>query len=64
MLIIRFFFVFLHTIGANAAVNLLSDINQISRMWGQISVYANNEDDAFGVEYIGLPAGCQIVRTS
>jgi hypothetical protein len=63
MLLFPFLFVSIYTLGSDAAVDLLSDINQISRMWGQISVYANNEDDAFGVDYVGLPAGCQVVRT-
>jgi hypothetical protein len=44
-----------------AAVELLTDINQISRNWGQISPYADNAEDYFGVEYVGLPEGCQIV---
>lgn len=47
--------------GLGAAVELLTDINQISRNWGQISPYADNADDYFGVEYVGLPEGCQIV---
>jgi len=44
-------------------VDLLTDINQISTFWGQISTYADNPEDYFGVEAIGLPDGCQIVRT-
>jgi hypothetical protein len=43
------------------AVNLETDITKISRSWGQVSVYADNEEDYFGVEYVGLPDGCQIV---
>lgn len=43
-------------------VNLLLDINQISRSWGQISTYADNPEDYFGVDSVGLPDGCQIVR--
>lgn len=42
--------------------NLLTDINIISRYWGQISPYVDNPDDYFGVEYVGLPDGCQVVR--
>lgn len=42
-------------------VDLLTDIRQISRYWGQISTYADNPEDYFGVEYVGLPSGCQIV---
>ncbi|RFU23886.1 4-nitrophenylphosphatase/Acid phosphatase, partial [Scytalidium lignicola] len=41
-------------------VDLLTDINQIQRYWGQISPYHDNPDDRFGVEYVGLPSGCQI----
>lgn len=44
-----------------AAVNLLTDISQISRSWGQVSVYADNDEDYFGVGYVGLPDGCQVV---
>jgi hypothetical protein len=47
--------------GVRAADNLLTDISQISRSWGQVSVYADNDEDYFGVEYVGLPDGCQIV---
>lgn len=43
------------------AVYLETDITKISRSWGQISVYADNEEDYFGVDYVGLPDGCQIV---
>ncbi|CAD6500208.1 BgTH12-07391 [Blumeria graminis f. sp. triticale] len=39
---------------------VVTDINKISRNWGHLSPYANNRDDDFGVEYVGLPAGCQI----
>lgn len=51
--------------GARAIVNyshptLLEDINQISKHWGQISPYADNAADLFGVKDVGLPDGCQI----
>lgn len=46
-----------------AQVNLLTDISQISRSWGQISVYADNDEDYFGVDYVGLPDGCQVVSS-
>jgi hypothetical protein len=39
---------------------LLTDINAISRYWGQISPYADNPEDYFGVTYVGLPDGCGI----
>lgn len=40
---------------------LLTDISIISRYWGQISPYADNLDNYFGVDYVGLPNGCQVV---
>ena len=40
---------------------LLTDISIISRYWGQISTYADNPDNYFGVDYVGLPDGCQVV---
>lgn len=52
---------FISAAGVRAADNLLTDITQISRSWGQISVYADNDEDYFGVDYVGLPDGCQIV---
>lgn len=42
---------------------LLKDINVISKYWGQVSPYFENEEDQFGVEDVGLPDGCQVVRT-
>jgi hypothetical protein len=42
------------------AEDLLTDINKISRYWGQISPYADNPENYFGVDYVGLPEGCQI----
>lgn len=42
-------------------IKLLTDINEISRSWGQVSTYADNPEDYFGVNAIGLPDGCQIV---
>ena len=53
---------FVSAVGVCAADNLLTDISQIARSWGQVSVYADNDEDYFGVEYVGLPDGCQIVR--
>lgn len=54
--------VLLAATGIRAQVDLLTDISKISRSWGQISTYADNVDEYFGVEYVGLPDGCQIVR--
>lgn len=51
--------------GVRAIVNyshpaLLTDINEISKHWGQISPYADNPADIFGVKDVGLPDGCQV----
>lgn len=48
-----------------AAVNysspaLLTDLNEISKHWGQIAPYVDNAADAFGVKDVGLPDGCQV----
>jgi hypothetical protein len=39
---------------------LLTDLGVISRSWGQISTYADNPENYFGVQNVGLPAGCGI----
>jgi hypothetical protein len=39
---------------------LLTDISVISRSWGQISTYADNPDDYFGVNDVGFPDECGI----
>ena len=44
-----------------SAVELLTDITKIQMYWGQISPYADNPEDYFGVTYAGVPDGCQIV---
>lgn len=44
------------------AAKLLTDINQIQKYWGEMTPYSDNEEDYFGVEYAGLPEGCQVVR--
>lgn len=43
---------------SNAA--LLTDINAIMRNWGQITPYADNAENYFGVMDVGLPDGCQV----
>lgn len=43
------------------ATRLLTDLSKISRNWGHLSPYKDNPSDLFGVEYTGLPKGCQIV---
>jgi hypothetical protein len=42
------------------AANLISDTNIISRHLGQVSSYHDNPADQFGVDYVGLPCGCQV----
>lgn len=39
---------------------LLTDLSAISRSWGQISTYADNAENYFGVQDVGLPDGCAI----
>ncbi|TQS34057.1 hypothetical protein Golomagni_05574 [Golovinomyces magnicellulatus] len=39
---------------------LLIDISKISKYWGNLSPYSDNSATIFGVEYSGLPAGCQV----
>ncbi|KAI7213499.1 phosphoglycerate mutase-like protein [Hortaea werneckii] len=39
---------------------LLQDIDQISKYWGQLSPYRDNDERFFGVQDVGLPDGCQI----
>jgi len=45
-----------------SAVDLLTDIKQIQEYWGEMRPYADNAEDYFGVDYVGLPSGCQVVR--
>jgi len=47
---------------AVGAQDILTDITQIQRYWGQLTPYADNPEDYFGIGYVGLPDGCQIVR--
>ncbi|KAI9642401.1 hypothetical protein NHQ30_009205 [Ciborinia camelliae] len=42
------------------ATHLLTDINKIQNYWGEIAPYSDNDEDYFGVEYVGLPEGCQV----
>lgn len=44
----------------SSSEDLINDISIISRHWGQLSPYAENPDNTFGVENVGLPDGCQI----
>lgn len=48
--------------GAVKAATLLTDIQKIQKYWGEMTPYSDNAENLFGVEYVGLPAGCQVVR--
>jgi hypothetical protein len=39
---------------------LLTDLSVISRSWGQVSTYADNPENYFDVNDVGLPEGCGI----
>ena len=39
---------------------LLTDLATISGYWGQITPYTDNAEDYFGVQWVGLPSGCQV----
>ena len=54
------FAVLLLALSVARSQDLLTDLNAISRQWGQISVYADNAEDFFGVNVSGLPSGCQV----
>ena len=43
-----------------ASTSLTTDLAYISSHWGQITPYADNAEDYFGVQDVGLPDGCQI----
>ncbi|CAD0107756.1 unnamed protein product [Aureobasidium uvarum] len=40
--------------------SLVEDLGFISQHWGQISTYSDNPASYFGVNHVGLPAGCQV----
>jgi hypothetical protein len=42
------------------SASLLTDLSTISSHWGQLSPYADNAENYFGVQDVGLPDGCQI----
>lgn len=58
-LYIQFVVLGLHMSHSVSAV--VTDIPSIYTSWGELSVYADNAEDAFGVQYVGLPDGCQVV---
>ena len=64
MLFSTFALAFIASFNSVQAQDLLTDITQIQRYWGQISPYADNSENYFGVDYVGLPSGCQIVSHS
>lgn len=45
---------------SNTSSQLVTDLNVIQRYWGQLSPYHDNAESYFGVEDVGLPAGCAI----
>lgn len=45
---------------SNASSEVLTDLNEIQRYWGQLTPYADNDESYFGVEDVGLPDGCGI----
>lgn len=45
---------------ASSNHTLVSDIDFISKHWGQVSTYSENPENIFGVKDTGLPAGCQV----
>jgi hypothetical protein len=46
-----------------AGEKLLTDISRIQKYWGEITPYSDNAENYFGVEYVGLPDGCQVVSS-
>ncbi|RDW69677.1 putative phytase [Coleophoma cylindrospora] len=49
-----------HAAHSASEPELLKDITQISTYWGEMATYYDNPEDYFGVEYVGLPDGCQV----
>ena len=45
---------------APGLTTLLTNPVEISQYWGQITPYSDNAENHFGVEYTGLPDGCQV----
>lgn len=46
--------------GQHSGSDILTDIDEISQYWGQISTYRDNDEDYFGVNNVGIPDGCQL----
>ncbi|KAJ3482023.1 hypothetical protein NLG97_g7676 [Lecanicillium saksenae] len=51
-------------VASNASAYVLTDAKGAYRSWGELSVYEDNDEDAFGVAYVGLPDGCQVESVS
>lgn len=47
--------------GHGAIAGHVNGIPSIYHSWGELSPYKDNAEDAFGVQYVGLPEGCQVV---
>ena len=45
---------------SSSSSQLLTDITQIQRMWGQLSPYYDQNETSFGVQDVGVPDGCQV----
>jgi len=46
--------------GSSDSSSIVTDPAIYSRLWGQISTYADNPFNYFGVQDVGIPSGCQI----
>lgn len=54
----------LASVATEASAKIITDGKDASRSWGELSTYEDNAEDAFGVEFVGLPDGCQVVSHS
>lgn len=39
----------------------VNGVSSIYHSWGELSEYKDNAEDHFGVQFVGLPDGCQVV---
>ncbi|ATY58268.1 Histidine phosphatase clade-2 [Cordyceps militaris] len=49
---------------SSASAHVVTDAKLVSTSWGELSSYADNQEDFFGVGYVGLPDGCQVESVS
>ena len=42
------------------SAQLVTDLSTISRYWGMLTPYSDNAPDLWGVQDVGIPAGCQV----